>query len=435
WKLSQVAGIFPNTDSVIANPVPIATEIINGRTYYVYSLQQDFSFANTGIFYLPLTYTAAVIENCSQTEQANIKIEVKPGPEASFNFSAGVCLQDTIHFTGTSNAGIFNITRYNWLFDDATTSSAVDTSKRFVTPGAHPVRYRIIADNGCMDDTIRTVTILPQPIAKFGVDASICSSDSVYITDTSLVAAGSITSWQWNFGDGNTEVRTNGNPFYHRYITAGTYQVSLIVSSNNGCKSDTLKKSTIVLPAPTAKFGFDRNVCLGQFIQFSDSSLPVGGPITQWHWNYGDGNTEIRTSDSNFNYTYAAIGSYTVTLTVNGASGCKSNTYPLTVNVTAKPSAIFTLNGKACIDSTFSFSSATVYNASIPSAWYWEYGDGQMNTITTTHTATHGYQLAATSVRVRHAVTFGGCASDTTEQVIPVIYRNPSASFSINDAT
>jgi gliding motility-associated-like protein len=435
WKLSQVAGISPNVDSVINNPVAVGTELINGRTYYIYSLQQDFTFANTGTFYLPVTFTSLVIENCSQTEDAVVKIEVKPGPEASFNFSGGLCLQDTVSFTGTSTPGIFNITGYNWLFDDATTSSSADTTKRFLTDGAHPVRYRIIADNGCMDDTIRTINILPQPIARFGIDASICASDSVYITDTSAVSGGTISSWQWNFGDGNAEVRTNGNPFYHHYTTAGTYEISLIVTSGNSCKSDTLKKTVTVLPAPTAKFGFDRNVCLGQSIQFSDSSVAAGGPITQWHWNYGDGNTEIRINNSNFNYTYAAVGTYTVTLMVNGASGCESNTYPLTVNVTSKPSANFTFNGKACVDSVFSFSSSTVFNASVPSAWYWEYGDGQVNVITAAHTSTHQYLTTATSVRVRHAVTYGGCASDTTEQVIPVMYVNPSAVFSVDDAT
>ena len=39
WKLSEVTGISPSTDSVISNPVPVGTEIINGRTYYIYTLQ------------------------------------------------------------------------------------------------------------------------------------------------------------------------------------------------------------------------------------------------------------------------------------------------------------------------------------------------------------------------------------------------------------
>jgi len=41
WKLSQVTGMSPNVDSIINNPVQVRTELINGRTYYVYTLQQE----------------------------------------------------------------------------------------------------------------------------------------------------------------------------------------------------------------------------------------------------------------------------------------------------------------------------------------------------------------------------------------------------------
>jgi gliding motility-associated-like protein len=435
WKLSQVAGISPNTDSIISNPVPVGTELINGRTYYVYTLQQDFVFANTGTFNIPVTFTSAVIQNCNQTENANIRVEVKPGPVASFNYSAALCLQDTVVFTGNSDPGIFNITGYNWLFDDATTASTVNSTKRFLTAGPHDVRYRIIADNGCIDDTIRTVNILPQPIAKFGVDNSICLTDSVRITDTSVIAGGSITNWHWNFGDGNTAVATNGNPFYHHYNAAGTYEISLVVFSSNSCKSDTLKRLVTVMPTPVSKFGFDRNVCLGQSIQFSDSSLAAGGPITQWFWNYGDGNSEIRTNNTPFNYTYAAVGSYTVSLLVKGANGCSSDSFRLSVNVSAKPSSAFTLNGKPCLDSSWSFVSATAYNNQVPSSWYWDFGDGQSINVSNSNSSTHSYLSAATGIIVRHAVTYGGCPSDTTQQIIPNLFANPVASFAVSDLT
>ena len=429
WKLSMVSGISPNADSIINNPVPIATEIINGRTYYVYTLQQDFTFANAGTFTLPVSFTATVIENCSQTEQAEIKIVVKDGPEASFNYSAALCMNDTIQFNGSYAAAGFNINAYQWLFDDGSTASGIDTSKRFLTAGPHAVRFRIFADNGCTDDTIRTVNILDQPIAKFGMPLTLCVNDSVRITDTSIVANSQITSWQWNFGDGQTASLSNGNPFYHKYATPGTYTVSLVVSSANGCHSDTLRKTINVLPVAQASFTFDRNVCLGQPIQFSDNSTPVGGPITAWHWDFGDGNAAMLGASASFPYTYAAVGTYTVKLYVTGANGCSSDTFRLQVNVTDKPSSQFTISGKACVDSSFQFVSATAYNSTVPSNWYWSFGDGQIANIGTAHTAVHNYTTPAANLRVRHAVTYGGCTSDTTDLVIANIAANPTASF------
>ena len=434
WKLSQVAGMFPNVDSLIPNPVPLGTELINGRTYYIYTLQQDFSFSNTGTFYLPVSYTAAVIQNCSQTENASVKIVVKPGPVADFTWSNALCLQDTIHFTGSSVPGLFNLTGYNWLFDDASTASTLNTSKKFLTDGNHPVRYRIIADNGCFADTIKTVTILNNPIAKFGVISSICQRDSVYITDTSAVASGTITSWKWDFGDGNNVVKTNGNPFYHSYNNAGTYQISLVVTSSNGCKSDSLKRTVTVLARPVSKFGFDKNVCLGQSVLFSDSSATTSGSITQWTWNFGNGDTQVKTNNNPFSYTYTAVGNYNVGLFVTGSNGCVSDSFKLTVNVTSKPSSSFNIAGKSCVDSVYSFTSATLSGA-VPSNWYWNFGDGQTVNITSTHLANHNYTVPAISLRVRHAVTYGGCPSDTTDQIISAIFGNPSANFTIDSDT
>lgn len=343
-------------------------------------------------------------------------------------------MSDTISFTGNSITTGFNITGYEWLFDDNSTATTVNTTKHFLTAGPHDVRYRIIADNGCIDDTIRTVNILDQPVAKFGVDASICLGDSVYITDTSTVANGNITSWHWDFGDGNTETRNNGNPFYHTYVSAGPFTIKLVVSSGNGCSSDTLPKQVTVLPKPAASFTYDRDVCLGQSIQFTNTSTPVSGTITAWNWNFGDGNTATYNNGNPFSYTYTSVNSYIVTLTVQGSNGCESEVFRDTVNVTSKPSAAFSYAGKACVDSNFIFTSATTYNASVPSNWYWEFGDGQTTNIITGNTASHNYAVPLTNVRVRHSVSYGGCPSDTTEQTIPLVSANPTATFNATAA-
>jgi hypothetical protein len=80
WKLSKTAGIAPNTDSIINNPLPIDSLLINGRKYYTYTLQQDFSFNNPGIYTIPVSYTAPEIDQCNNTESIDVTVIVKPGP-------------------------------------------------------------------------------------------------------------------------------------------------------------------------------------------------------------------------------------------------------------------------------------------------------------------------------------------------------------------
>ncbi len=437
WRLSQVPGIFPNTDSIIANPVPVRTESINGRTYYVYSLQQDFTFANAGTYYIPVSYTAAVIENCNQTENAQVKVVVRPGPKADFTFPASLCLLDSVHFTGAAVPGTFNLVSYTWFFPDNTTANTVNAVKRFATAGSHDVRYRVLADNGCAGDTTKTITILDSPVAAFSSSNTICQRDSVRITDASTIPAGTISSWQWDFGDGNTSTRNNNAPFYHTYLNPGNYTISLITFAASGCQSDTAFVPVTVLPRPTAGFTTGGNVCLGDSIHFMDASTATtGGSITSWNWNFGDGNSNIRTSNAPFYHTYSSAGNFNVTLVVNSSNSCVSDTFRLTVNVSSKPVSTFTFSGKPCIDSLYNFTSSVSAGGTNPPTWHWNFGDNQTANSVASNSITHAYSNAASNLLVKHWVSYAaGCSSDTSYQAIPLIDLNPVASFTITGDT
>jgi gliding motility-associated-like protein len=437
WKLSQVPGLSPNTDSIINNPVPLGTELINGRTYYTYTLQQDFVFSTPGTYYIPVTYTATVIENCSQSENATIKVVVKPGPKADFSFPSPACLSDSVHFLSTTIAGSYNLVSYNWLFDDNSTANTIDAVKLYTASGDHPVRYTVYADNGCIGDTTKTVTISPSPTATFTVSGNICQRDSVLLTSNASFPPGTVTSWYWNFGDGNTATYTNGNPFYHRYNNPGTYPIYLITTASNGCKSDTSFGSVTVLPKPTALFSYDGNICTGDSILITDNSSPVPGfTITGWQWNFGDGNSITYANNNPFYHPYTTAGNYPVSLVVSSSNGCASDTFRLTVNVSSKPAATFTINGKPCIDSLQSFISSIPPNAGNPPTWNWSFGDGQTFISTSSNVATHAYTIPSSNILVKHWVSYSaGCSSDTSYGTITQINTNPVASFTITGDT
>ncbi|MBS1511781.1 MAG: PKD domain-containing protein [Bacteroidetes bacterium] len=430
WKLSQVPGISPNTDSVIMSPVPVNTEIINGRTYYVYSLQQDFIFANPGTYTLPVTYTTSVTLACSQTEHADVTIVVKPGPVADFSITNAGCLKDTVTFTHTSIANGFTISNYLWNFDDGSTQTTIDAKKRFTTSGTQNIRYRIYADNGCAGDTTKTISILPEPVAKIGVTLPAC--DTVLISDTSAISSGNITTWKYWFGDGNTLTRTTNTPFTHVYATAGTYIIKLIAVSNNNCESDTAYTTVTVSGRPTAKFNIDKNVCFGDSIHFTDASTFINGTINSWHYDFGDGNSITLNNNNAFYHTYTTAGNFNVTLTVTSVAGCTSAVYQKTVIVANKPSTTVTYSGAPCTGSNITFNSSF---ANAPNTnWYWNFGDAQQQN-TSVNNTTHPYTSAQNNVLVKLVVTAGGCASDTAFVTIPAIFPAPTASFSIKKDT
>ena len=76
------------------------------------------------------------------------------------------------------------------------------------------------------------------PVASFTVSTTLLTAN---FTDTST-DDGSIVSWTWDFGDGNSSSEQNPS---HSYDTAGSYTVSLTVSDNDG-NMDTFSSSVTV---------------------------------------------------------------------------------------------------------------------------------------------------------------------------------------------
>jgi len=163
--------------------------------------------------------------------------------------------------------------------------------------------------------TLGNETPVSIPTTLFS-SADVCENNpSIFTDQTTIESGGSISTWQWNFGDG---VGTSSlqNPSYN-YTSPGQYDVILIVTTSTGC-TDTLEQSLTVNPGITANFTA-QNVCLGDPILFSDQSSASG---SSWNWNYGDNNTA---TIENPTHTYANSGTYSVTLTVTTSNGCSDD--------------------------------------------------------------------------------------------------------------
>lgn len=433
WKLSGCAAITPNADSTIINPIPVAIEQLNGRTYYTYSLLRDFIFTDTGTFQIPVTFTATVIENCSQTEDAMVTVRVLPGPEVDFSTSGSLCLNDTLQLTGQVNAGIFQITGYEWLFSDNSTASTLQTTKYFSLPGPQQIKFSAIASNGCKSDTSKTILIKEIPNAAIGIAGSFCSQDSLLVSDTSSITGGNITNRYWNFGDNNTAIRSSSTPFYYSYPAAGNYTIRLVAQADNGCNSDTAFYPVNIAEKPNASFASANAICAGDSVLITDASSAPGSNITTWNWDFGDGNTASLNNNSIFYHPFASPGNYTISLQVQAANGCISDTFPQIVSVNTRPTAGFVYSGQPCVGSPISFTSSLNFNPSNPGSYYWDFGDGQTASINNSNSTTHIYSNTGSNILVRHAVSYGPrCSSDTVTIVIPAIYASPVADFRLN---
>ena len=250
------------------------------------------------------------------------------------------------------------------------------------------------------------VNVHPSPVADFGYVPT-CQSDSVYFSDSSSVAPGTISSWSWSFGDGSTA--SVPNPV-HSYTASGTYTVTLVVTSDSGC---TATYVDTVVPGKPIFAGFTGNKgCSANPLLFADTSVVINGSITAWSWNFTGGNPSAATT-STASVTYAP-GTHTVTLIVTSSSGC-TDTVTNTVTINTSPVASYSVLTTCALDSVY-FTSTSVLGAGNIISWSWSFGDTNTSSA---QNPVHYYDSAGAYVVALTVLSDSGCSATFTDTVSP----------------
>ena len=146
------------------------------------------------------------------------------------------------------------------------------------------------------------------PTADF---SSSCTELACSFTDLSDDSDGSVVSWSWTFGDGETSTAQNPS---HTYAGDGEYTVTQVVTDNDGATDSVAKTVSVTGPVanvpPTADFSYS---CTELACSFTDLSGDSDGSVESWSWTFGDGETSTAQNPS---HTYAGDGDYSVTLEV-----------------------------------------------------------------------------------------------------------------------
>ena len=154
--------------------------------------------------------------------------------------------------TGSSDPdGI--IVSYAWDFGDGSTGTGDTTSYIFTTAGTYDVRL-IVTDDSSATDTFMVSVVVSEgqgnlaPVAQFIANPTSGNAPLLVSIDASasIDVDGTIISYMWDYGDGNTG---NGVTTSHTYLLAGEYSIQLIVIDNQGAR-DTASTIITVLPPP-----------------------------------------------------------------------------------------------------------------------------------------------------------------------------------------
>jgi len=254
--------------------------------------------------YTLLSVTDGTATTCSQPQTGSAAVTVWPLPQSAYTTSSPVCQAGTISFTDQSIANVGTVTGWSWNFGDPSsggqnTSTLQNPIHHFATAGTYTITLTVTTSNGCVSvNAISPLLVHPKPRAGY-IIPEVCLSDTyAQYTDTSSVASPStITAWLWNFGNPNATPPANPNTStlqnpQHSYTAVGNYNVSLIVTSNQGCKDTINQQLTVNGSFPVASFAVNSpsTLCANDSVRITNNSTVLPGVITKveiWWDNIG----------------------------------------------------------------------------------------------------------------------------------------------------
>ena len=388
---------------------------------------------------------------CSQTQSGTAVVTVWPLPTSAYTTSSPVCQEGVISFNDQSVPNVGTLTGWQWNFNDPTsgtnnTSTLQNPTHFFANPGSYTVSLTVTTSNGCVSvNTLPALVVHPKPEAGY-IIPEVCLSDTyAQFTDTSRVAAPStITAWSWNFGDANATLPSNGNTSTlqnptHSYSAVGAYQVSLIVTSNQGCK-DTIEQQLVVNGSyPIANFSVNQPtlLCANDSVRITDASTVFPGVITKveiWWDNIGsptavyvDNNpVSGRIYSHRYpNFQSPLTRSYQIRYRAYSGGVCM-NEKLTTITVNAAPAVQFTALPNICFDATpYQITQATE-TGSVPGTFTY-FGPGVSSSgLFTPSIAGAGVH----TIKYLYTSTTGSCKDSTTQTI--KVWERALADFSVS---
>lgn len=347
--------------------------------------------------------TLSVIDNngCSGANTQTIAIH----PVPVLNLSSGpVCLGKATTFNNISSIPSGSITGWTWDFNsdgiiDNTTSVPTNT---FPNSGTFTVTVTATSNNGCVSSATLPVTIYGLPVANFSANNNCLKVPSVFMNTSSAPVGAFLSQYSWNFGNGVNA--TTSSPV-HTYSTAGTYPVTLIVTTNQGCTAN-VSSSITVYPLPMINFTAP-NACANQNMTFTNQSSISSGSITGFNWDLtADGTVDA--NSINVIHTYPNGGTYNVELMAVSNFGCKDSvTKPVTVY--HNPLANF-YAPSVCLGKSVQFQNLSTTQSGIITAWDWDFtSDNTIDNLTPN--PSHMYTSAGQFLVTLHVQTNLGCVN------------------------
>lgn len=429
-------NFLPTQNRCVGEPIEFINASISFTTiakmYWNFGDGSDIDSININpihTYALAGTYTVTQMvrgaDGCEETNTQTIIVGSKPLADFTINDS---CVHNVIQFNNTSTATAGSINNWYWELDGtAVTSTVQNPSYTYNTPGIKNIRLAVKSLQGCASDTItRAIRIYGRPVMDFSFTDSLCLGSTYVFNGTGVSPDGlPVHTWGWLI-DG-TVPGNNSATFPYVFTTPGNHTVRLMGSTTGvgSCMSVPVLKNVFVVDKPHAAIKAFSG-CEDVSVTLQDSSYTLDGlPVTSWWWDLGNGSFSTQQNPVT---TYNTAGPVAIQLVVWNSKGCKSDTLQVTINVSAKPIAAFSITD-SCVNNTIQFTDLS--STGNITGWYWNFDNG--GATSGAQNPTTVYSTAGIK-NIRLAVSNSdGCTSDTLFQPIRIFDR-PTVDFSFQDS-
>ena len=267
-------------------------------------------YKKAGTFLVTLT---ASLNGCNAV--ASQRVYQFERPKSNFVLKSGMCDNQMFQFENQSFIGSGLVGSY-WDFNDnGTVSTERNPIHRFNSAGTKNVKLVSVSEFGCADTFTKIIGVKESPKVSF-INTALCSVKPTNFNNTTPTVNGTVASYKWDFGDGNTS--TLESPTHDWKAKLGPKKITLTVELDNGCK-ESLSKNMVVKTQPKPTFEA-QDVCAGEPVVFVNNTTWAQGEIT-YKWDFGDGSVSTN-SDPVKQYNTAVTLTPNVTLYAYIKDGC-----------------------------------------------------------------------------------------------------------------
>jgi len=249
----------------------------------------------------------------------NVSVVAENQGTTTDTFDVSVYRDDTLIETKTvSNLALGTNTTLYFLWNTTGVTLGNYTIKAVATtvPGETDT-----TDNTKIDGT---VTVMKAPVASFAVtpESPVVGEAATFDASSSTPNGGTIVSYVWDFGDGNSSWIESDPIAVHVYATFGNLTITLNITDSERLW-DTESKIVTVRKHPVANFTFTPSFPVtGENMTFNaTASQPNGGNIANYTWDFGDGSNTTTVADPIITHVYTSSGSFNATLTIQDSEG------------------------------------------------------------------------------------------------------------------